>query len=182
MAVKKKAVGYAKPRFDILKSITADAKKIREKDLQISWQDAIKKASAAYNKKPVIKTETKKTAPKKIAPKKAAPKKTAKKKAVRGVGAKDATVKKIHDFAKINFVEDMKDIKHFYDNPQKDKELQIGIYAGLCKREELYKNQLAIHRLQYRRNKQPLDKAQIVYYERMLAAIRQQKAIQKKLI
>jgi len=45
---KKKRVGYAAHRFDILKSITDDAKKLRAKKPDLKWTDAVKQAGAAY--------------------------------------------------------------------------------------------------------------------------------------
>ena len=86
---KVKKIGYSKDRFTIIKKITADAKKLRNKNLQLSWQDAIKQAGAAYRKGPVkkkiagVKPAAKKTVKKKVAVKKAVIKKIAKKKSLK---------------------------------------------------------------------------------------------------
>jgi uncharacterized membrane protein YgaE (UPF0421/DUF939 family) len=71
----KKKVGYAKGRYDILKKITGEAKRLRNKDMSLSWKDAIKKAGELYHRDNTMSKPTPKKAAKKIAPKKVARKK-----------------------------------------------------------------------------------------------------------
>lgn len=85
----KKNVGYASYRLKPLQIITAEAKKIQAGNKNISWQDAIKKASAKYRSGSASAAPAKKAAPKKAAPvKREARKKAAPKKAARPVQAK----------------------------------------------------------------------------------------------
>lgn len=146
--------------------ITNKAKQLRRANPKLKWTDAVKKASK------LIKPAAKKAAPKKraVAKKVSGVKKSAPKKAA----AKTHKDTKSHN-VNIRVVSGVR-----------QKEKSIKEYIEIAKRENDYLEYINYWKRNLKTAKTPIDKAfakeRIKSFTNLLKAVKQQKAIQKKLI
>lgn len=141
-----------------LQRITTKAKQLRKSNPKLKWIDAVKKAS---------KLMPKKTASKKVgAVKKKAAKKTAVKKHV-DTKSHNVNIRVVSGAKKPN-----------YKKPSAATKLQH--YSWLTGREQSLLGVIA--QIKNEKPLTPAKRAEIVSYQKQLKAVRQQKAIEKKII